>query len=304
MFWVLVLYALFASVFTLAKLALQVTEPLFLIGARMTVAGLLMLGFLFLFRKEALHFQRKDVPALLLLGFFNIYLTNALEFWGLQFLTSSKTCFIYSLSPFASALLSWLVFSERMTLKKWGGLALGFLGFIPIFLIPTADESLSGTFLSFSWAELAVMGAALSSVWGWIILKGLVFDKGYSPILSNGLAMLFGGFLALIHSFFTESWEPIPVNDVPSFLMFAGALLLVSNLLGYNLYGLLLKRFSATFMSFAGFLTPLFAAFFGWLFLDETITLTFWVSATLVFVGLSLFYQEELVKKGVLSVNS
>lgn len=294
MFWVLILYGLFASVFTIAKLALQVTEPLFLIGARMTVAGLLMLSFLFFFRPKELRFKKEDAFALFFLGFMNIYLTNALEFWGLKYLTSFKTCFIYSLSPFASALLSWLAFAERMSVKKWGGLFIGFLGFTPIFLAQTTDEVLSGTFFSFSWAELAVMGAALSSVWGWVLLRGLVFDKGYSPIMANGVAMTLGGLMALIHSAGVENWDPLPVSDYARFIELGGALLIVSNLLGYNLYGALLKRFSATFMSFAGFLTPLFSALLGWLFLGETVAWPFWLSAAIVFTGLSLFYQEEL----------
>jgi drug/metabolite transporter (DMT)-like permease len=300
---VLLLYALFASVFILAKFALQVTEPLFLIGVRMTLAGVLIALFLYGFQREKLRIKRKDLPHFILLGLTQIYLTNALEFWGLQYLTSFKTCFIYSLSPFASAFICWLAFSEKMNFKKGFGLVIGFLGFIPIFLYQTQEEVLSGALFSFSLAELAVMGAALSSVAGWILLKGLVFDKGYSPLLANGFAMGLGGVMALVHSFLRESWNPIPVTDLMSFILFGGALLIVSNLVCYNLYGYLLKRFSATFMSFAGFLTPLFTVLFGWIFLSEIPSTPFWISAIIVFSGLFLYYQEELVIKAPAQVS-
>ena len=72
------------------------------------------------------------------------------------------------------------------------------------------------------------------------------------------------------------------------------ALIIVSNLLAYNLYGALLKRFSATFLSFAGFSTPLITAFFGWAFIHETVSWGFIGCAVIVFIGLGLFYQEEL----------
>lgn len=303
MFLVLILYALFASVFTLAKSALHYTEPFFLIGARMTLAGVLMLLFLYVFQRDQLKLRKEDIGAFILLGALNIYLTNALEFWGLKYLTSFKTCFIYSLSPFASAIISWLAFSERMNARKWAGLLIGFLGFIPIFLYQTEEEAVSGALFSFSWAELAVAGAALSSVWGWIILKGLIFDKKYSPFMANGVAMTVGGLFALVHSLCVETWDPIPVSDTPMFLLLGGGLLLVSNFIGYNLYGFLLKRFSATFMSFAGFTTPLFTALFGWFFLGETVSLPFWISASIVLFGLTLFYQEELVLKAEARVN-
>ena len=72
------------------------------------------------------------------------------------------------------------------------------------------------------------------------------------------------------------------------------ALIIISNFICYNLYGFLLKRFSATFLSFAGFITPLFSAFFGWFYLGELVPATFYASATVVFAGLFIFYQEEL----------
>lgn len=294
MIFVVLVYALFASVFTTAKTALIYTQPLFLVGSRMALAGVCLLAYQFLFHKEHFVLSKKDLPRIALLAIFSIYLTNAFEFWGLQHLTSFKTCFIYSLSPFASALLSYFVFSEKMTAKKWWGLIIGFAGFIPILLSQTASEEASGHFFFLSWAELAVIMAALCSVYGWIVLKQLVSENNLSPIMANGASMFIGGGIALFHSFFAEEWNPVPVTEYAPFLTCAIILIIVSNFICYNLYGWLLKRYSATFMSFAGFTTPLFAAFFGWVYLGETITWPFYLSAAIVFSGLTLFYQEEL----------
>jgi drug/metabolite transporter (DMT)-like permease len=62
----------------------------------------------------------------------------------------------------------------------------------------------------------------------------------------------------------------------------------------------LLRRFTATFVSFAGFTTPLFTAILGWFFLGETVTMSFYLSTIVVFSGLYLFYQDEL-QKGVVA---
>lgn len=224
----------------------------------------------------------------------NIYLTNVFEFWGLQYLTSSKTCFIYSLSPFISALFSYFLLAEVVSKKKWLGFIIGFIGFIPLLLSTTHEENLAGTFFVFSWAELAVVAATITSVYGWILLKQLVKDEGLSPSIANGIAMLLGGSLALGHSRLTETWNPIPVTDLLPFFKCTLFLIVVSNCICYNLYGYLLKRYSATFMSFAGLTTPLFSALFGWLILGETTTIAFWLSFTLLCFGLVIFYQEEL----------
>lgn len=294
MFYVLLLYALFASVFTIAKTGLECTQPFFFVGTRMMLAGIVLLGYQRWTHKEAFAFDRQTWTRLLRLAAFNIYLTNVFEFWGLKYLTTFKTCFIYSLSPFLSALFSFWMFSERLSYKKWMGLSVGFFGFLPILLSQTTSEEQAGQLFIFSWAELSVMLAAVCSVYGWIILKQLVNDNGLSPMTANGMSMFIGGACALGHSYCVENWNPLPVTNYSLFIECTLLLILISNLICYNLYGSLLKRYSATFMSFAGFTTPLFTALMGWLFLGEVVTWPFYISFAIVFLALILFDQEEI----------
>src|SRR5262249_31033436 len=148
----------------------------FLVGTRMLVAALLMMMFYRFVQKKSLSIKKGTFAKLLKLGIFNIYLTNVFEFWGLQYLTSFKTCFIYSLSPFLSAFVAYFATSEMMSTKKWRGLLVGFAGIIPILISKTTEEEFAGQLWIFSWAELAVVVAVVSSVYGWILLKQLVSD--------------------------------------------------------------------------------------------------------------------------------
>jgi drug/metabolite transporter (DMT)-like permease len=288
------LYALFASVFTVAKGALAYSAPFFLVGSRMMIAGGLMLGYAGLRFPQALRLSWPGYVRVVLLGIFNIYLTNVLEFWGLQYLTSFKTCFIYSLSPFLSALFSYFLLRDVLSFKKWMGLLIGFAGFTPILLQHGSQELISGFFGSLSWAEISVIGAVIFSVIGWILLSQLVQTERCPPIVANGYSMLLGGTLALIHSFSTESWNPIPVTDVTIWLESTLFLIVVSNIVCYNLYGHLLKKFSPTFMAFAGLSTPISTAIFGWIFHGEIVSIWFFISLVIVFFGLLIFYYEEL----------
>lgn len=297
MLFVFVLYGLFASVFIVCKLALGYSPPLFLVGGRMLIAGIL-LGAYLLWRDGQFKLSVKQMIALSALAFFNIYLTNVCEVWGLKYLSSAKTCFIYSLAPFASALLSFFLFSEQLSSQKWLGLIIGFTGFIPILLEQSSAEELMGSFWVFSWPELAVCVAAFSSVYGWILLKQCIQQHQLSPLQANSLSMALGGIMALAHSYYAEEWNPTPVIEYMPFLGYSLILIIVSNLICYNLYGWLLKKYTATFMSFAGFVTPAFTAIFAWIFLQEGVTVAFCCSMGMVFCGLFLFYREEL-KQGV-----
>ena len=71
-------------------------------------------------------------------------------------------------------------------------------------------------------------------------------------------------------------------------------LIIIANIIGYNLYGYLLHHYSTTFLSFAGSITPLFAALLAWFFLHETITKGFIMTFVMTLIGLWVFYREEM----------
>lgn len=300
---VIFMYAIWSSIFSLGKMTLQYCPPLFLTGARMAIAGVLLLAFLAIFKRSSFKMNRIQILSITLLAFFSIYLTNALEFWGLQYLTAAKTCFIYSLSPFFAALFSYLHFNEKMNGRKWIGLGIGFIGFIPVLLTQTGSEDLLNAFSFFSWPTLAIMGAALCSVYGWVVLRLVVKDHSISPLMANGASMLFGGLLAFGHSFLVESWNPLPVlaENFTPFLKGTLLMTLISNILCYNLYGMLLKRFTATFLSFMGLLSPIFASLNGLIFLGEPISWTIILSTGIVSLGLWIVYRAELKQGYIVS---
>jgi drug/metabolite transporter (DMT)-like permease len=296
LFLVVFMYAAWSSVFALGKWTLEHCPPLFLTASRMILAGGLLLAFLAFRNRTALKINGKQLASIALLALFNIYLTNALEFWGLQQMTAAKTCFFYSLSPFFSALFSYLHFGERMNTRKWLGMGIGFLGFIPVLLQQKGANELLSSLSFISWPELAMIGATICSVYGWILLRLLVRNQDTSSLMANGSSMLIGGCFALGHSFLVDSWHPLPVSaaDALPFTQGILAMTLVSNLLCYNLYGFLLKRFTATFISFMGLLSPIFASFTAWALLGEALSPVLLFSTSVVSMGLWLIYSAEI----------
>lgn len=301
-FLVLLMYGVWSSTFSIGKIALEVSPPLFLTSFRMLLAAVLILVYLFLRRKFSFKFSLKQWSLLGLLSVFAIYLTNAFEFQGLQNLTAAKTCFIYSLSPFFAALFSFLHFGERMNRRKWLGFLVGVIGFIPLLASQKGGEELLTTIPFLSWAELCMVGASVCTAYGWIVLRMIVSpkskdgEKPISPMEANGISMLIGGLLALGHSFAVDSWNPIPVesSSIIPFLKSVFAMTLVSNIFCYNLYGFLLKRFTATFLSFMGLFSPIFASLNSWLFLGEQPSSIIFFSTAIVSLGLWLIYSAEL----------
>ena len=302
MILVIILYLLFASAFTLGKAALAYVSPFLFIGIRMTVGGALLLAYLFLSKKRV-TFEKKDSRLFLQIIFFHIFLSYTLEFWGMEQVNSAKVCLLYNLSPFITALFSYFLFAERLTMRQVCGLIIGFAGFLPILIAQTPTEEMFWNIAFFSVYEIAISISVISSAYGWVTMKNLV-HRGYSFIFVNGIRMLGGGILSLVLSLIKEGWpimkqQPdIVLNGFCSpFMMlsfYTMALIIIANIICYNLYGYLLSRYSPTFLSFSGFMTPLFGAFLGWFFLGEVITWHYFATVGFVFFGLYLFYRNQL----------
>jgi len=266
-FLVVFMYAAWSSIFSLGKMALVNSPPIFLTGFRMVFAGIILLTWLFIKDRSSLKIGKKQILPILALSLFSIYLTNILEFWGLQHLSAAKTCFIYGLSPFFAAIFSYIHFREKMNVRKMIGMLIGFAGFVPVLMIQTGSEDFFTAFSFFSWPELAIMGAALFSIYGWVLLRIIVKSQTLSPIFANGYSMLIGGSLAFLHSFFIDSWNPVPITEgqVMPFIQGIVLMTLISNIICYNLYGFMLRKYTATFLSFMGLLSPIFASVNSWI---------------------------------------
>jgi|SRR5579871_3541197 len=292
MYSIVLLYMLLASTFTIGKAVLAYTQPIFFIGIRMIIGGGLLLAYIRFFHKSLWKLERKHARLCAQIMFVHIYCAFVLEFIALEHMTSAKACLLYSFSPFITALFAYCLWNERLNTKKCIGLSVGLLGFVPILMATSADEGT--TFLRISVPEITLLLAVTAGAYGWLLVQDMM-RKGYSPLMINGIGMLGGGCMALITAFIFESTNQQPImTDWPLFLVYTAALILITNVIFYNLYGMLLHVYSATFISFAGFMCPLFAAFYGWLFLGEHISAAFFISVAIITLGLYLFYQQEL----------
>ena len=293
MWQVFLMYALFGSIFSVGKMGIAASQPYFLTGVRMFLAGGLMLGYLYLRSPKSLAIEKSDWLLLFLIAFFNVFITNAFEFWGLQYMSAGKTCLIYSLSPFAAALIAYFFGTDKMTWKKWMGLLIGFLSFCPMMSEPWLKSVSNETDSMELLAEGALTISAITAVIGWTFVRKLTVEKKTPHALVNGVSFVLAGGMCLLTSLSIETWDPVPVSNWPDFYLSLFYIVIIHNIICYSIYASSLRRFSVTFMAFAGLSNPLFAACFGWFFLGEEMTLSFWLAFIGIVWGLYIFYKAE-----------
>lgn len=291
--WVIfALQSLFAISFIVFKKALLYADPIFLVAIRMLISGALMLAWYYLFQPRV-KWTQGIVFLVFVASVFNIYLTNVPEIVGLQYVSAAKANFIYSFSPFLTAIFSYFFLQEKLNLRKIMGLLLSFVGFLVILFGQNNTEQHLNHLFFISSAELLIILASVATIFGWIAIKKLVCVDRTSIAFANGTSMLIGGGISLVHSLMVENWHPLPVSDMQMMVAWSMAGVLFSCLLAYNWNAYLLKTFSATFMSLSGLISPAFTAILGLFILQEPITLHFVISFILVFFGTYIFFRQE-----------
>lgn len=295
MTFIILLQALLATSFPMGKYLMNFVSPLFLSGTRMLFAGSILLMYEYYKSIETFKFHKKHFWIFLQIIVLGQYATYAFRLYALRVLPVWKVSFFYNLSPFLTALYAYLLFKQRLSIKQWVGLSIGFFGMIPMLVSSTPAEASMGEFAYISQYEIFLMISVSLHCYSWILIQKLVRYNDYKTSLVTGISMALGGLISLINAYILEGTPQI--SDPAAFCKGLVIMIFVSNILCHNVYAGLLKKYSATFMSFTSFLSPIFAAIYGWAFFHEKISWHFYASIAIVLAGLYIFYQDELKQK-------
>ena len=197
MLLVVILYAVLASTFIFAKKAVSLANPCFLVGVRMIIAGLLLLGYYWIFNRSQLSIKKCDWWLFFKVSLFHIYIAFIFDLWSLQYITAFKSTLIFSTTPFIAAILSYILLREVLSVKKIIGVVIGFCGLIPVLLAQTNGQEPSAGLSRISLPEIVLFMAVISGAYAWFLVKRLM-NRGYGFGLINGVAMLVGGILSTI----------------------------------------------------------------------------------------------------------
>jgi len=249
---------LWASAFSVAKLAIADCPPLLLLMTRFLLAGMLMLGAAAICGMK-LTLSRRDWLVFAALGVANQAAYLGLSYVGIQSVSSGLVALVISSNPVLTVMMAAVFLGERMTWRRAAGLLLGIGGVAFV-----VESHLSGSVEHA--AGIAFTIAALIAMAGGTILFKKFAPKGELWI-GTGAQSLSAGVALLPFAFAFES-----VSDVvPTWrLLTALAYLIVFvSVAAYLLWFYLLTVSGATAASSYHFMMPPLGMLFGWLLLGE-----------------------------------
>jgi drug/metabolite transporter (DMT)-like permease len=189
------------------------------------------------------------------------------------------------------ALLShFLLSSERLDVYKSAGIVLGFVG---VFIIFSRDVHWSDS--SGFIGMLGILASTIMQAFALIMIKK--YGHAVSPFSLNLVGMSFSALLLLIGGLVLESHSTIVWDGaaIGSILYLA----IIGSVLAFVTYHWLLKRVEAVYLSLVSFINPVIAVILGALVLDETLSISVFAGAGLVFAGIGVANGRQLYAKFV-----
>ena len=292
------LAAVWGSAFMAIKAGLAYFPPVLFAAVRYDIAGVLMLGYAWRVVDDPLPRTRQEftlvtVGAVLLIAAYHAFL-----FVGEAdpAVTSGSAAVIVSLSPVLTTGFARLFLPEER-LELWGlvGLLFGLAGAVVL-----ANPDPSNLFAGGTVAKLLVFAAAASFALGSVLTRWLDADMAIESM--EAWSMLGGA--ALMHLLSAALGESVAdVALTPVALASLAYLAIPASAGGYLIYFDLLERLGPIEINMVSYVTPVFAALSGWLFLQEGITATTAGGFLLIVVGFGLLKRraiaEELGVSGV-----
>jgi len=290
----IILQAISAYSIPLGKKLLLYSPPFFLAGSRLFLAGILLLSYHCGYKKKSITIAKHQWYTYLQIIFFGVYAKYLLRYWSLQYLSVTQMSCFFLCTPFIAAVLCAFLGLEALAVYQLGGMLIGLLGMVPLFLVTSDYAQLTHAFWSFSIPEVVLFLAILAHCYSMILTQKLMREGQQPVILANGVRMLGGGFACLCTAIMIEGFFPI-TQFVP-FISGIIVLIILSNVVCHSWSMHLHTKYSVTFLSFADLLSPLFTGLYGWFLFSEKLTWHYGISMLLSLVGLYLLYIDNMKK--------
>jgi len=260
-------------------------SPLLTASLRFLLASVALLLFMALARIPLARPSMGQCLQLLMLGFFGIFFYNLCFFYGLQYIQASRASLIVALNPAVIALVSWLLFEERLGRMNALGIACCLAG--AALVIVSADRQVFEGGEAAWKGDLLILGCVLG--WGIYSLFSRGLNRTLGPLQTVTYSVLFGTLMLWAA---TAARGELNLQELASLDLGQGLSLLYLGVMGsalaYIWYYDGLRRIGATRSGVFIALNPLTAVIFGALLLDERLTAPMCLGGAMILGGIYL----------------
>ena len=251
---------LWSSAFITTKPIIDNSDPFAALAFRFFFVAI---GFYFfsIYTKLSVIINKKNLIESILSGvlFHGFYLGGV--FYSISIgMPTGIAALIVTLQPILTNILSGPILNERVTIKQWVGVFLGFIGAV---LVLGLDVGSKIPLFGLVATVIALISITISTIWQKKLSNNL-------PLPISNFYQAIGGclFHVLIIVFFTEPY----IDFTKTFIVAMSHQILLVSFGAFTILMYLIKNNSASKTVSIFFLIPATSAFMAWLFLNENLT--------------------------------
>jgi len=264
------------------KISVSSTNPITVASLRLIIGSIFLFTY-YKFKGLKENLSIKILLFIFLIGLIGNFIPFSLISWSEQYIQSNTAGILLSVAPIFTLFLSYFFIKEdKFFLRNLISIFIGFLGVRFIFGFDTlAHISLKQTGNFFP--KLAIIIAAL----GYVVSAILAYKvKHFNTITLTTFVTISAAFISLPFMLIVEfnSLSSFNFNSLLS-LFYLG---LFPTAIAFVLRFHLISKAGPVFLSYVAYLIPVFAIFWGYIFLKETISQDTFIGIVLILFGVSL----------------
>lgn len=263
-------------------------SPLLSATLRFLFASFSLILVLFLGRIGWKRISMKQFCQIMVLGGSGVFIYQILFFYGLQIIPASRAALLVAINPAMIALISFILWKEKISIKKGCGISLCVIGAI----ILLSDKAPNTDDFMINKGDLAILGCVIS--WGIYTVAGKNVIKEIGALHTVTYAVLFGTVLLILTSVYTQeinfgSLSLLSASDLIS-LSYLGIL---GSAIAYVWYYQGVSQLGAAGAGSFIALNPLSAVIVGTLFLNEKMSSMIILGGVLIILGIMITNKKQ-----------
>lgn len=273
-----------------AKTLLVTFDPIAVGAIRLTLASIIILPF-FLYSTPIL--TKKLVLDILPISLFST--GNFLFFlFGINKTTANASVIIYTITPIAVAILSYVLIGEKISKQKISGVLLGLVGVLTIILLPIVEKG--HVIVGDVKGNLLIIGAMIMFSLYNVGTRYLIANKSYSPITITSISLFISAIIFDLLLLFIPHTTILPSIFTPHHLLWALYFAIFVTVVPYVFHQWAIKHSSATTGALTTYIQPIFGFIINGILLGEIITGGFLFGSILVFSGTFIATGAQMIR--------
>ncbi len=282
-----ILNIVWGSTWLALKISLDYIPPMFGLGLRFTFSAIILWPLL-LRRKPKINLSSTALKVYFSFSLLSFVAAYSLTYWGAQYIYSSLAAIIWATLPiFVSVTAHFMLPSEPLTLRRFGG---GLLGLAGVSLIVAFQSGAGETHLV---GVVAILSAVILASGPNVYLKK--HHREVDPLHVNVMAQSIAAVVLIPLAYILE--EPSATVWNSTSIAALAYLAVFGTVITWTIYFWLYNHLSVNQISTLGLLPPVIAAILGWVFLGETYGAELFGGGALVLFGVYLIHSRQLPER-------